>query len=124
VDKIGLKQKDLFKTGFTWHNVSEAENKEKLTVDGITFTKSVSNAEQAFHELWFFGMEQNRKMKFTIRYDTARYNRKTIEALASNMQLVIKEILRNPDVLIGNIALNLPGPGIKEESIDDIQFNF
>ncbi len=124
VDKIGLKQKDLFKTGFTWHNVSEAENKETLTVDGITFTKRVSNAEQAFHELWFFGMEQNRKMKFTIRYDTARYSRKTIETLASNMQLVIKEILRNPDVLIGNIALQLPGPGIKEESIDDIQFNF
>jgi len=124
VDKIGLKHKDLFKTGLTWHNVSEADDKEKLELDGMTFTKKASNAEQAFHELWFFGMEQEQKMKFTIRYDTARYTGKTIEGLASNMQLVIKEMLLNPGMLIGDLTLNLPGHTVKEESIDDIQFNF
>lgn len=124
VDKIALKHKDLFKTGFTWHNVSDAGNKEMLRLDGITFTRSTTNTAQVFHELWFFGMEHDRNIRLTIRYDTALYTKKTVETLAANMQAVIREVLLNPDVHIGDIALELPGHSIKEESIDDIQFNF
>ncbi|MBC8756859.1 amino acid adenylation domain-containing protein [Kordia sp. YSTF-M3] len=57
----------------------------------------------------------------SIYYDTEKYNSETIALLVLKLEILLKEVVENPDVLIKDINIDLD---FEKEKIIDIDFNF
>ena len=105
VDQLDLRRdisrNPLFDVMFELQNIEETE----LEIEGLRFTKYVSDHESAKFDLTFNAMEMGDEIAFSIEYNVNLFKRETIKRMSKHLCKLLNVIVEDTAIHLGEIDI-------------------
>ncbi|MCK4259968.1 MAG: amino acid adenylation domain-containing protein, partial [Halanaerobiales bacterium] len=118
IDRLNLERdlsrNPLFDTMFVFQNINNFE----LEIEGLKFSPYEFPAKTAQFDINLECREMDNRLEFKFQYATRIFRKLTIERFAEHFCNIIKEVINNPEIRIGDIEV------LSEKEMQQIIYDF